>query len=227
MSEKHDLDIAQKENVAAPLWKVDDLTITGQYIGFPLSLKRFAIILLCGAVFLNLHYLYLLCWGFKHFRSFIRSGTSGSIFKFICSYFLPFSLFALMNRYDQRAKARGIQLNMHKFLIPTLYFVLSMLWIVSANTGDLWSLMYKDNQPDAKVLDALTSGLDYLSLAPLFLFQHKVNQLNKALFPDKSFSPPPRNRDKALIAFFLIVGTALNSLGPLADWMEANTAGIQ
>lgn len=219
MTKERDLETAPKENIAAPLWKVDDPAITDQYIGFPLSLKRFAIILLCGAVFLNLHYLYLICWGFKHFRSFIRSGTSGNIFKFICSYFLPFSLYTLMNLYDQRAKARGIQLNMHKFLIPTLFLLLSMLCILSANASDIWPLISQETKPDARVLDALTSGLDFLSLAPLFLFQHKVNQLNQSLFPEKSFSPPPRKRDKALIAFFLVVGTFLNLLRPLADWM--------
>lgn len=221
MSQNSDLPEAQKENISAPLWKPDDLSASDQYIGFPISLRRLATILICGAAFLNFHYIYMICWGFKHFRSFVRSGTKGNFVKFLCSYFLPLTFFKLMSLYDERAKTRGIDLQMHKVLIPVSYLLLTFFSVAFMSAGEVLQFVYKDSSPLVAALDPISEFMDVLAFVPLFLFQHKVNQLNQKLFPEKVFSPPLTKKQKFLVAFFLIGGLFLQSLHPLSEWMSS------
>lgn len=214
MIDKNDLELAKTEKISAPLWKEDDLAVTDEFIGHPISLKRFATTLICSFLFFQLYGLYLLYWGCRHFRPFIRAGTSGSFNNLVCALFFPFWFFKLTSLYDKRATNRQISLRMHKYLLPTSYLILEI------GSGALpigMALLLELSRSKAGMpwyVDYVSYALELLSFIPLFVFQHKVNQLNAQLHPGKPFYPPATKLDKVAIIACVVIGVTYRLLWP-------------
>lgn len=210
MTTPEDLELVKPEKISSPLWKEDDLTIRDEFIGFPISLKRLAITITCCYLLFELHYIYMFAWRAMHFRYFIRSGTSGNFLNILCSLFFPISFFKLAAVYNERAESRGIKLRLHKYILPTAYLLIYTV----ALAVPICCVLTNAAQTSA-ILDRLMPILKLLSLfvlIPVFIFQHKVNQLNHTLLPDKIFSQPPTRLEEGAVVFCVVVGIAYRAL---------------
>lgn len=210
MTNPQDLELVKPEKISSPLWKEDDRTVTDEFVGYPISLKRLAITITCCYLLFELHYIYMFAWRAMHFRYFIRSGTSGNFLNILCSIFFPISFFKLAAVYDERAESRGIKLRLHKYILPIAYLLIYSI----AFAVPIYCVLTNAAQTNA-ILDRLMPIIKLLSmlvLIPVFIFQHKVNKLNRALLPDKPFNPPITRLEEGAIAAAVVIGIGWRAL---------------
>lgn len=205
MTDHQDLELVEPEKVHLPFWKEDDLSDHDESIGYPISLKKFALYLFCSYFAFNSFFPFLFCWSTLHFRNFVRAGSKGTALAMICSCSLPISLFQLCALYDEKSNNRSISLKLRKRLLPSLYLTIALtqlacLYVIAASYfhPEPYSFLY----------------FDLLSLLPLFFFQYKINYLNTRLHPEWPASDGFTKPQIAGTMFCLFLGTFFRFILP-------------
>lgn len=202
MTDHQDLELVQPEKVHLPLWKEDDLSERDEFVGYPITLKRMLLYCACSWFIFGLGPLFLAIWFYKHFRTFIKSGSQGSVTTVVLIWFSSLSFFKLCKVYQERAANRNEEFKVHLYDAP-LVFLLS-----TAFASNLVQLLVPLLGAKYIVLLFIAPAI---SLLPLMYFQYRVNQLNRRLLPDKDFAPPITRLQWALLTLGLLSSIAIAS----------------
>lgn len=143
--------------------KVTTIVEKPDFIGYPITLKKFLL--------LNLFTfsLFQLVWAYKSFRNLNGPGASSAAASGIFAWFLPLSLHSLMNKYELAANRAGHPINFHKVPVALLFFVLVTI------------SKYIDRIKTVPAGISLVATV--LSVVLLCYVQVKVNNLNSILYP--------------------------------------------
>lgn len=130
-------------------------------IGFYISNKKFWIMMICTLG------TYVLVWAYRNFRA-LKVPGDGKLGSGVYAFFFRLSYFSLMKTIEERARERGISVNMNKWPFAIFYFFLGGIGtILARNGGDIGAL----------------AALFMLGTATIFIFvtQYRLADLNKQL----------------------------------------------
>lgn len=181
MTDLQDLELVEPEKVHLPLWKEDDLSERDEFVGYPISLKRMLLYCLATWFIFGMGPVFIFVWFYKHFRSFIKSGSQGSVATVLVSWLSFLTFFKLCSIYQERAENRNERFGVKLYDAPVLFFCASILAPFAVQR---FSHLIGANFVYTMFLSPI------ISLLPLLYFQHRVNTFNKRLLPDKQFAPP-------------------------------------